>query len=564
MLQELRIKNFAIIEELFVSFSDGMTVLTGETGAGKSIIIDAVGLVAGGRGSSTFVRHGEKKCSLEALFTIEVNKEAMQTICIKEGIEFDGKYLDIQREIYDNGRQTIRVNGTQITVGILKNIGSLLVDIHGQNEHQELMQSEHHTKLLDTFGDEKHQKKLNDYQKEYERYRYLKNEYDLFEQDEQEAAQRLDLLRFQIDEIEEAGFILGEEEELEEERLQLRNFQKIMESLSYSYQILSGNEDISTLNLLGEIEGRLQGIEDIHQDYQKLSSMVTDVNYQLKEVSSIIYDYMHELEYDEARLNEIEERLNLLQQFKRKYGVNIEEILSYQDKAEVEYKVLQNRESALQDLEQDLQESAQETLEKGKRLSESRKYFAKELESEIHSQLEELYMEKVVFEVNFGGEIADATILQATRKGLDTIEFYISTNPGEPLKPLSEIASGGELSRMMLALKAIFSKKQGITSIIFDEVDTGVSGRVAQAIAEKIHAVSVNSQVLCISHLPQVAARADYHLYISKHIEDERTKTQVRVLNESEKVEAIALMMSGEEISEATLNNVREMRQRYQ
>lgn len=559
MLQELSIKNFAIIRDLSLTFQEGMSVLTGETGAGKSIIIDAVGLLAGGRGSSEFVRHGEKKCILQGMFTLKDNDEA-ESVLDEHGIESGDQMVIVQREIYANGRTVCRVNGNLVTIASLRHIGSYLVDIHGQNEHQELMHPERHLGLMDMFGAEETNTQRKKYDEAYQLYRRTKKEFDAWQDNEQELAQRIDILQFQTDEIEKAHLKSEEEEELTEEKNRLVNYQRVMESLSTAYSTLQGNEVGNALDAAGQAMEAMESIAELDSEYKRLSEIIANSFFQLQEAASDVYDQLDELAYDENRLNEIEQRLDDIHQLKRKYGATIEDILEYYEEASEELEKIQNREGQVNKLRGLLNESEKAVLKEGRALSSIRRASAKKLEQEIQEQLKELYMEKVTFHVLFKKDLRNLRIEDARESGLDRVEFYVATNPGEPLKPLAKVASGGELSRMMLALKTIFSKNQGVTSIIFDEVDTGVSGRVAQAIAEKIHSIARHSQVLCITHLPQVAAMADNHFYISKEVKDGRTTTMVSDLDELNKVNEVARMLAGTEITELTVETAKELR----
>lgn len=555
----LKIKNFVIIEELTINFQEGMTVLTGETGAGKSIIIDALGLIAGGRGSSKYIRHNEDSLHLEGEFLISQNENKIKSLLEENSIDYFDKKLLIQRHIYASGRNVCRINGHVITVALLKRIGSLLVDIQGQNEHQQLMQPERHLDLVDSFSETQLKNLKREYQKAYNNYRRIKKEYDNWQINEQEAAQRLDILNFQIKEIEDANLKATEEEKLEEERLELLNYQKVVEALSGSYEMLHGGE-ISSLDKVADAMSAIEKIADINTSYKKLSEKLSTSYYHLEEAASSVFDLMSELEYDENRQNEIEERLNFIQQLKRKYGSDIPQILEFLEDSLSEREKLEKRESTLGTLKGELEEASSYVLEKGKKLSSLRQKTAKELEKRVQEEFQELYMEEADFKVKFMKEIKYFTIEDVKEKGLDTVYFYISTNPGQPLNPLEEVASGGELSRIMLALKTIFSREQNVSSVIFDEVDTGVSGRVAQAIAEKIYSISSTGQVLCITHLPQVAAISDHHLYISKTVKNDKTNTQVRELNEEEKVAEVAQMLAGEDVTSSIIATARELR----
>lgn len=550
MLQELSIKDFAIIDEIQISFQPKMTVLTGETGAGKSIIIDALGLLAGGRGSTEFIRKGEKKAVIQGLFTLP--REANTYNILEEyGIDSEDGQIILQRDLYRGGRNICRINGMMVNLATLRKVGETLIDIHGQNEHQELMKPENHIDLLDEY-DKKTSQLRNQYQVVYQNYRKLKLSMEKKKADVKAWAQRLDMLNFQVKEIEEAGLKINEEDELVEEKNKLDNFQAIHDALELSYQILSG-EKIDVVGNLGNAMNELSDVSDLSENLQEINTKISDAFYSLEDAARDISDELDSMEWNGERLNEIEERLELIHQLKRKYGDTIEDILHYHSRIEKELREMENAEQNSEKQERQLSEALEKVKELAIKLSKQRKKSAKKLEKMIHEQLSALYMDKAVFEV----KCLNNSKLYS--KGIDKVEFYIQTNPGEEMGPLAKIASGGELSRIMLALKTIFSQKMGVTSIIFDEVDTGVSGRVAQAIAEKISQISNNSQVLCITHLPQVAAIADNHYYISKSVNDGRTETSLKELDEKQKIREIARMLSGSEITELTLKHAEEL-----
>lgn len=551
MLQELSVKNFAIISSLQLEFQMGMTVLTGETGAGKSIIIDAMGLLTGGRGSSDYIRQGANKCTLEGLFSMPKSQELKQLL-EELGIETEEDSLVIQRDISASGKNVCRVNGRIVNITNLKRIGEYLVDIHGQNEHQELMQSERHIDMLDEFGGKKLLAVKEKYTRAYQEYRALEAKVRKRQKNEKEFAQRMDMLHFQSDEIASAQLVAGEEEQLLEERNKLNNFQKIADALTISYAALNGEDD-SSLDKIGTSMNELASIESLDPEYKTLSDTVQNAYYLLQEASGDLSRLIDGLELDEGRLNEVENRLELIRQMKRKYGDSIETILSYYEEITKELAEADFLEGGTGDLEALLAEKQQAAHQQALTLRKERKHLAKELEQQILTELKELYLERTEFEVRF------TELEHLQENGLDGVEFYITTNPGEPLKPLVRVASGGELSRVMLAMKTIFSQTQGITSIVFDEVDTGVSGRVAQAIADKIYQISENSQVLCITHLPQVAAVADEHYFIEKEIVAGRTETSVRILSEKERVNEIARMLAGSEITKLTIEHAQEL-----
>ncbi|MBO1512434.1 DNA repair protein RecN [Metabacillus bambusae] len=557
MLAELSIKNFAIIESLTVSFEKGLTVLTGETGAGKSIIIDAIHLLAGARGSSEFVRYGEKRAELEGLFLLDDEKHPVYTKCEDFGIDVSDGMIVLRRDLSSSGKSICRINGKLVTIAILREIGQYLVDIHGQHDNQELMNEENHLTLLDQYGGKKVKQALGEYVEIYKSFDLLRKKITQLSENEQEMAHRLDLLQFQLEEIESADLQPKEDELLQEEKTQISNYEKIYESLQNSYNSLHGEH--KGLDWVGHAMSNLEDVGLINTTLKELSETISNAYYLLEDLSYQVRNELEALEFDPERLNFVESRLNEINHLKRKYGQSVEEILTYSAKIEDEIDTIQNRDSHLHKLQKELDSVLQDLTIEANNVTSIRKNFAKVLIDEIHRELKELYMEKTTFDVNFAKKRTSTNDLKYSPAGIDEVEFYLSTNPGEPLKPLSKTASGGELSRIMLAMKSIFSQHQGITSIIFDEVDTGVSGRVAQAIAEKIYRVSNGSQVLCITHLPQVAAMADTHLYIAKETNTGRTKTSVKPLAEEEKIKEIGRMIAGVEVTELSKEHAKEL-----
>lgn len=551
MLKELSIKNFAIIEEVSVSFSDGLTVLTGETGAGKSIIIDAVHLLAGGRGSQEFIRHGAKKAELEGLFYIQNAQHPVFQKLQDVGIEADEESVILRRDINDHGKSVCRVNGKLVTIAILREIGGSLIDIHGQHESQELMDERLHISLLDQFAGSKLHRVKESYSGLFQKYMKLKKELAAVSDNEQQIAQRIDLYQYQINEIDAIELIENEDEELQLERKKFQNYHKTFERISAAHEALNG--ELKGLDWIGTAMSELEDIASFDESYIEQAELVSNSFYSLQELSYQLKSVMDESEFDEERLNVIEERLAAIQSLKRKYGNSIEEILVYRHKIGEELDALMNRDERIQQRQKALDQVEKDLEIDAKELTIYRKKAAKSLSEAIVLQLRELFMEKATFEVIF----RPSTVFD--KNGKDDVSFYMSTNVGEPAKPISKIASGGELSRMMLALKGIFSKHQGITSIIFDEVDTGVSGRVAQAIAEKIANISRSSQVLCITHLPQVAAMADQQLLIEKEVMGKRTMTKLTEVTGKNRVQELSRMMSGSEITTLTLEHATEL-----
>lgn len=554
MLQELSIQNFAIIERLNVEFDSGMTVLTGETGAGKSIIIDAVGLLAGGRGSVDFIRKGAKKAILQGMFSINKNPETM-ALLDQYGIEHADTTLILQRELQTSGRNVCRINGSLVNTTVLKRIGETLIDIHGQNEHQELMQPEKHLGMLDEFARHEIQPLLKQYQEVFSAYQSLRKKFDQKKANEKEWAQRVDMLRFQVKEIEDANLQVGEEEKLNSQKELLENYQKISTALQTAQLALESEESQGAIDTAGEAMNALRDIEDLNDKYKAISGVVASAYYQLQDAASEISSEMDSMEWDEGKLDQVEKRLEEIYQLKRKYGDTVEQILKYDQKVSKELHSMVDSECDEDQMENQIQQLEVQLKNFAGQLSVARKKAAHELQSAVHEQLKQLYMDKAEFEVHFGEEKTEK--FKAT--GIDSVEFYLRTNPGETMGPLSRIASGGELSRIMLALKTIFAKSQGVTSIIFDEVDTGVSGRVAQAIAEKIKLIASYSQVLCITHLPQVAAEADHQFFIAKEIKNKRTETKLTVLDENGRIQELARMLAGSTVTKLSIQHAKEL-----
>lgn len=553
MLLELSIKDFAIIEKLDASFRQGMTVLTGETGAGKSIIIDAVGLLAGGRGSVDFVRTGADKAVLQGVFDIAEIANT-KTVLEELGIEPTND-LVITRELLKTGRSVCRVNGTIVNLNSLKKIGQTLIDIHGQNEHQELMDSDKHLRLLEQFDYAAVADTKQRYQAAFKTYTKLNRRLNQSLKNEHEWNQRVDMLQFQVDEIKAANLIEGEDEELEKRRDQLVNFQSISDALATSFQVLESEEGVSATDQIGNVMQEMQGIADYDEEYEQIADEVQNAYYSLEDVTNRVRSAIDSMEWNPAELDEVEQRLETIRQLKKKYGNSITEILKYLSRIENELAEMTGAGQNLDDLAVEVEKRLQETKQLGTQLTNLRQKMALKLEQAVRDQLAGLYMEKTQFKVQFNSKKVPEL------DGLDNVEFLIQPNPGEDLKPLAKIASGGELSRIMLALKTIFARNEGVTSIIFDEVDTGVSGRVAQAIADKIHEISNHSQVLCISHLPQVAARADYQLHVAKKVVKGRTMTNLTALDDEGRVNEIAKMLAGVDLTELSLEHARELLQ---
>lgn len=555
MLQELTIDNLAIIEHLTLDFSDQMTVLTGETGAGKSIIIDAVGLLAGNRGSQEFIRHGEEKLHLQGQFTLPDDQRVFELL-EELGIEHEDGTLIISREIHRNGRNVIRVNGALINTATLRKIGAHLVDIQGQNDHQQLMQPENHLHMLDQFDYGQIKPLLAKYEEAYQRYAKLKATLSRKQADSQQWAQRLDMLRYQVKEISDANLQENEEDELTSERDRLEHFQQINNALQLIAGVLNEGE-APVLDQVAQAMNEVQEIAPFDSAYDELSKSLGDAYYSLQDAANAASRQLDMLEFDDGRLEQINERLTIIGDLERKYGDTVEDVLAYYEKIHKELSTMEQTADSDDELKQQLAAVTGELQKLGGELSQIRQKAAHQLNGQVHQQLKELYMDKAIFEVKFHQNES----MTFYPDGIDNVEFYIQTNPGESMGPLVKIASGGELSRVMLALKTIFAQHEGVTSIIFDEVDTGVSGRVAQAIADKIKLIAQHSQVLCITHLPQVAAVAQHHFLIQKTVQNNRTTTHVTILHPEERINELARMISGEEITKLSREHAKELLQ---
>ena len=552
MLLEISIKNFAIIEEISLNFEKGMTVLTGETGAGKSIIIDAMNMMLGSRATTEVIRHGAPKAEIEGLFAVESNRH-LTALFEEQGLEWTDELI-IRREILQNGRSVSRINGQMVNLSVLKAVGQHLVDIHGQHDQEELMRPQLHITMLDEFGDAAFFQTKAAYRQTFEDYKRLRKQVVELQRNQQENKARIEMLEFQIAEIEAAALEVEEDVRLEQERQRLLNHKMIADTLTNAYTMLDA-EDFSSLANVRSAMNDLESIEEYDPSYKELSSQLSETFYALEDITKRLEDVVDGLEFDGNRLMQVESRLDLIHSITRKYGGQVKDVLEYLAQITKEYSLLTGSDLSSEDLEKELKRLEKSLVTLAQDLSEQRHALAKALENEIQQELADLYMDKARFQVRFSKA-------KFNREGNEAVEFYISTNPGEDFKPLVKVASGGELSRLMLAIKSAFSRKEGKTSIVFDEVDTGVSGRVAQAIAAKIHKIGQNGQVLAISHLPQVIAAADYQFYIEKISDAHSTVSTVRLLNREERIEEIAKMLAGEDLTEAARQQAEQLLKR--
>ena len=551
MLLEISIKNFAIIESISLNFEQGMTVLTGETGAGKSIIIDAMNMMLGARATTEVIRHGAPKAEIEGLFSIESTR-ALEEIFDEQGLELSDEII-IRREILQNGRSISRVNGQMVNLSVLRTIGQQLVDIHGQHDQEELMRPHRHIQMLDEFGDTSFFELKEAYQMSFDNYRRMRKQVLDIKKNQQEHKARIEMLEFQIAEIEAANLKAGEDVTLNQERDRLLNHKHIADTLTNAYSMLD-NEEFSSLANVRSAMNDMESLEEFDPEYREISSSLSESYYVLEDITKRLESIIDDLDFDGNRLMQVESRLDLIHTITRKYGSSVDDVLEYFAKITDEYNLLTGNNLSSEDMEIELKKLEKNLVDLAGQVAQARHKIAQDLEAEIKQELQDLYMEKAQFQVRFSQG-------KFSREGNESVEFYISTNPGEDFKPLVKVASGGELSRLMLAIKSAFSRKEGKTSIVFDEVDTGVSGRVAQAIAQKIHKIGQHGQVLAISHLPQVIAIADYQFFIEKISNEYSTVSTVRLLTVEERIEEVAKMLAGENVTEAALNQARELLQ---
>ncbi|MBE9428425.1 DNA repair protein RecN [Staphylococcus warneri] len=551
MLQTLSIKQFAIIDELEIQFSDGLTVLSGETGSGKSIIIDAIGQLIGMRASSDYVRHGEKKAIIEGIFDIDNSKDAIHVLQ-DLNIDIDEDFLLVKREIFSSGKSICRINNQTITLQDLRKVMQELLDIHGQHETQSLLKQKYHLQLLDDYAGEQYSDLLSQYHEVFNQYKSKRKELEELESADQALLQRLDLMKFQLEELTEASLKEGEVDQLESDIKRIQNSEKLSLALNNAHLTLTDENAIT--DRLYELSNFLNEINDIVPDkYVTLKEEVDQFYYTLEDAKHELYDEMTNTEFDEQVLNELESRMNLLNNLKRKYGKDVSELIAYQGKLENEINKIENYEQSTSQLREEINDLYQQVIKVGKSLSEKRRKVARELRDHIVSEIQNLQMKDANLEISF------KPLDEPNIEGIEFVEFLISPNKGEPLKSLNKIASGGELSRIMLALKSIFVQSRGQTAILFDEVDSGVSGQAAQKMAEKMRDIAEYIQVICISHLPQVATMSDHHLLISKHTTEDRTTTQVKELENDDRIDEVARMISGASVTDLTRENAKEM-----
>ena len=548
MLSLLHIENIAVIERAEISFDRGFHVLTGETGAGKSILIDAISAILGERSYRDMIRTGADKASVRAIFTNVPDYPWFE----ENGVEYDSEVV-IQRDIYLDGRNNCRVNGTPITVTILRKLGIQLINIHGQHDSASLFDENNHLTFLDDFAENLPLRET--YCEKFATVDSLQKEIERFSMDDGEKLRKLEMLKYQIAEIEKAELEAGEDDSLEERRKVLQNAEKLSDGLNSAVESLYGGDDTDgAISLISTAQRDLARLSRYTDTFSDLQERLTDLMYQLQDAADELRQQQDDLSYSGDELERIEVRLDVIHRLRRKYGADCAEILQYLENARKELDEIEFSDDHLDKLKRKLLKAEKEAWDAAYALRDSRNEAAEKLSARILDELSQLDMPKVQFSCVF-------TELELTANGADGVAFYMSANAGEALKPMSKVASGGELARIMLAIKNVLAEQDQVPTLIFDEVDTGVSGRAAVKVAEKLHSIAKNKQVLCITHLPQIAARGDNHMLISKSERDGRTYTTVTPLDTEGRKQELARIIGGANITETTLKSAEEMLQ---
>lgn len=553
MLVELDIKNFAIIKALKVRFQEHMTVLIGETGAGKSIIIDAVSLLMGGRGQKEMVRSGEKKAVVTGLFEIGEDSQKITNLCKKYGLPDSDGQLVISRELAVKGRNVVRINGQLTTINVLRELGNYLVDIHGQNDQQILMDQDRQIDLVDNYASDEFKDQLKQYQDEFVTWQKLTDRLNHLKSDAQELAQKQDILTFQNEELSSANLTdPNEDEQLEEEYNELNNYQKIVDTANYLMQLYD-DEEHGIEALVGNAQQAANDLTTYGSKFKDIAKTIDDGVYALSDARSELSNVLDEMDFDEERFQYVTNRLDLLNSLKKKYGPSLQDVFAFYEKVKKELGQYQTGGLDEEKLQKSVTAIEQKLTERADKLHQAREKVARSLEEKIKQELADLYMAKARF------AIAISPTKTFTKKGTDEVVFLIAPNPGEDLLPLVKIVSGGEQSRLILALKAIFSRVEPVDTMIFDEIDTGVSGRVSAAIGKKLHSIGEHKQVIAITHSPQVAAASDQKYLVAKQVKDGATYTQIGPLTQEETVTAIAEMMAGSDVTQAAKQNAKDL-----
>jgi DNA repair protein RecN (Recombination protein N) len=566
MLTELSVENFALVEKLHLTFGPGLNLLTGETGAGKSILLDALGMALGERTGGDAIRHGAEKSRVEAVFTVDENDVRLREAMEAAGIEAEEGILLLGRELTTSGKNTVRINGRPATVGMLKAVGDALVDIHGQHEHQSLLAVEHHGDILDTWCGPELLALRVAVADAFSEAQTAAKELAALQQDARERARTLDLLAFQRDEIDNADPKPDEDDVLLSERLRLASAEKLHAAAAGAYAALHGGsapgghggkmamaaEGTGALDGLTTAVAEIEHAAKIDDRLEPLLESLRNALYVAEDAARDVRHYRDSIEFNPERLEEIEARLDVLKTLKRKYGDTLDEVLRYREEIAARLETLENAETRIAELQAIVEKTQANLIARAAKLTAARKRAAEPFAKAIMQELGDLAMNATRFAVAIDAR-------EPTAKGADQIEFLLSPNPGEPLKPLARIASGGEISRVMLALKSVLSRTYAVPTLIFDEIDTGIGGRTGAVLAEKLSALARDVQVLCITHLPQIAAKGDRHFFIDKQTRKGRTTVSVTSLEDEGRIQEIARMLAGARITDTVLQHAREM-----
>ena len=563
MLRELYIKNYALIEEMTIAFSQNLTVLSGETGAGKSIIVGALGLILGEKAKTSSIRSGTEYCIVEGRFYLAKGHPVarrMEELGIAE-VEEVGAV--IRRVISTGGTSKCYINGLQVAVKDLRDVTGILVDIHGQHEHQSLLNVKNHLFLLDQYG--KLQKELGAYQQSYRKIIHLRNEIEARGMDEREKERRIDILQYSLNEIEQAHLVEEEDTELENQYRVLKHYDQLVTSVQNSYNLLRLHED-SSLTMLERALQELGGVKDFAEEMHEPVQELENAKLVIEEAVMSLKNYIDSIEYEPGLIDKIQQRLALIKNLKKKYGDSIQEIQRYGQKCRTELDELEMHDDILKDLQLELDKEYARAQQRALTLSAQRRVAAHTLEESIKSELAFLHMKKARFKVNIsykssdeGKVLIDGKRYELAQNGLDRVEFMISTNVGEPLLPLRNVASGGELSRVMLAIKTVLGSVDPIVTFVFDEIDAGIGGKVSWAVGNRLRSLSRYKQILCVTHQAQIASKADLNLRVEKKGKENRTVTDVKLLNSEQRIEEIARMISGAIITQAARQQAQEM-----
>ncbi len=558
MLYSLHVKNLALIREQEIEFTKGLNILTGETGAGKSVVIGSVNLALGGKADPSLIRTGEDYALVELTFGVDSEEKKKQLLDMDIPVEEDGTLL-LQRKIMQ-GRSVSKVGGESVSIRQLKDISNILINIHGQNDHQELLHKKKHMEILDGYCLDKVGSLFAELKSEYQRMRALEKELSDSDMDESARLREKELLEFEVSEITDAQITPGEDEELETAYRRMVNSRKISEAVN-TVSLLTGygEESESAMDMIGRAVRELSSVTSYDSELENLLTQLSDVENLLSDFNHGISGYLKDLEFDEGYFREVEDRLNVINHLKDKYGQSLLLVIKALQEKQERLEVLTDLDAHRQKLEKDLDESRSKALLICEKISAIRKKAAGELAKKLKKALVDLNFLDVKFEID-----VRPNEQQMTERGYDDVEFMISTNPGEDLRPLDQIASGGELSRIMLALKTVVADKGDISTLIFDEIDAGISGKTAWKVSEKLGELSFDHQIICITHLPQIAAMADSHFMIEKGLSDGRTETRIYELDEEKSVRELSRLLGGEEITDAAIANAKEMRKMAQ